>query len=101
MKTISVSQRRESKNQNNDQYGELVSPIRLVMERIDDDESSEKGGGVVIKFRLPKVTFAKYNWLKDCYYPSLLKFYNGKMWTFSAYKIGVTFDFRNCKCGAK
>jgi hypothetical protein len=47
-----------------------------------------------IKTKNKMIYFSKYNWTKDCYKPSFQRFYNGKMWSFSIYKYGVTFDFR-------
>lgn len=44
--------------------------------------------------KLPKIYFSKYNWTSDCYKPSFRKSWNGKIWTFSVYKYGVTIDFR-------
>jgi hypothetical protein len=44
--------------------------------------------------KFPKITFNKYNWARRCYRPMVGKYWSGKIWIFSAYKYGITIDFR-------
>ena len=41
-----------------------------------------------------KIHFSKYDWSSSCYKPTYNWYYNKKMLSLSAYKYGVTFDFR-------
>jgi len=44
--------------------------------------------------KLPKISFNKYNWSSNCYRPSFMKRWGGKIWDLSVYKYGITIDFR-------
>jgi len=47
-----------------------------------------------MEIKLPKITFSKMNWTKDCYKPSFSKYWSGKIWNFSIYKYSMSMDFR-------
>jgi len=47
-----------------------------------------------MKIKLPKITFSKMNWTRDCYKPSFSKYWSEKIWNFSIYKFSISIDFR-------